>query len=597
MPLTKASYSLITGAPVNVKDFGAVGDGVANDTAALVAAAAALQSNQMLYFPSGTYLISYQGTPYSSVYGNVVMNFNNLSDITFIGDGATIKINNHDITTNGGLRFANFKACKRVKIQGFTFDMTFTGTNTSGSYYPFCGAITGVDDDADGQTQAQLNGDFLIQDCEFKLYHPWGQYVTTSSPYAGDANNGYKLFSVFMAGPYLGSTYEAQCRNVTIQNCTIKKGHNGYGFWVWAWNNVNVLNNTAEDWVAKRSSTAGAVLGAGTAFIRYMQFLCSGILVQGNHFRAKPCSERTTAGFEGGAVFAAIDSNQTGDYSFGKSVVANNTVVLGNGDNANSLSDYGVEIFAYGQVIIEGNAFDGSSESTNGYAGTCVYYAAESAGGNGTGSLVVNGNTFGRFCSYLNNIALANGSNVSEYQRRCKSLIVTNNVSMSQLQYFLDMSSNSTTTNQGVRQVVISGNTIDGTYNTVFNSASTNSRAINYVSTNANDEAVICNNLILNKYYGFFASGGAPVNVPTIYNNTLVGVTTNSILHDGFYAATDGITLTNGTTAVLAVTGANTPEGAVTAPVGSLFLRNNGGANTTLYVKESGAGNTGWVAK
>lgn len=43
--------------------------------------------------------------------------------------------------------------------------------------------------------------------------------------------------------------------------------------------------------------------------------------------------------------------------------------------------------------------------------------------------------------------------------------------------------------------------------------------------------------------------------------------------------------------------GAGTPEGAVTAPVGSLFLRTDGGANTTLYVKESGAGNTGWIAK
>lgn len=41
--------------------------------------------------------------------------------------------------------------------------------------------------------------------------------------------------------------------------------------------------------------------------------------------------------------------------------------------------------------------------------------------------------------------------------------------------------------------------------------------------------------------------------------------------------------------------GANTPEGALTAPIGSLFLRNNGGAGTTLYVKESGAGNTGWL--
>jgi hypothetical protein len=40
----------------------------------------------------------------------------------------------------------------------------------------------------------------------------------------------------------------------------------------------------------------------------------------------------------------------------------------------------------------------------------------------------------------------------------------------------------------------------------------------------------------------------------------------------------------------------NTPEGAVTAPVGSVRLRSNGGAGTTLYVKETGSGNTGWRA-
>jgi hypothetical protein len=43
--------------------------------------------------------------------------------------------------------------------------------------------------------------------------------------------------------------------------------------------------------------------------------------------------------------------------------------------------------------------------------------------------------------------------------------------------------------------------------------------------------------------------------------------------------------------------GTGTPEAAVTAPIGSLFTRTDGGASTTLYVKESGAGNTGWVAK
>lgn len=43
--------------------------------------------------------------------------------------------------------------------------------------------------------------------------------------------------------------------------------------------------------------------------------------------------------------------------------------------------------------------------------------------------------------------------------------------------------------------------------------------------------------------------------------------------------------------------GSGTPEGVVTAPVGSMFTRTDGGASTTLYVKESGSGNTGWVAK
>ncbi|WP_432421722.1 pyocin knob domain-containing protein [Paenibacillus peoriae] len=43
--------------------------------------------------------------------------------------------------------------------------------------------------------------------------------------------------------------------------------------------------------------------------------------------------------------------------------------------------------------------------------------------------------------------------------------------------------------------------------------------------------------------------------------------------------------------------GNGSPEGVVSAPVGSLYRRWDGGANTTLYVKQSGSGNTGWAAK
>jgi len=43
--------------------------------------------------------------------------------------------------------------------------------------------------------------------------------------------------------------------------------------------------------------------------------------------------------------------------------------------------------------------------------------------------------------------------------------------------------------------------------------------------------------------------------------------------------------------------GLNSPEGVVTAAPGSLYTNTAGGTSTTLYVKESGTGNTGWVAK
>lgn len=43
--------------------------------------------------------------------------------------------------------------------------------------------------------------------------------------------------------------------------------------------------------------------------------------------------------------------------------------------------------------------------------------------------------------------------------------------------------------------------------------------------------------------------------------------------------------------------GTGSPEGSVTAGIGSLYVDTAGSTGTTLYVKESGTGNTGWAAK
>jgi hypothetical protein len=52
-----------------------------------------------------------------------------------------------------------------------------------------------------------------------------------------------------------------------------------------------------------------------------------------------------------------------------------------------------------------------------------------------------------------------------------------------------------------------------------------------------------------------------------------------------------------GAGSVSITSGTGSPEGVVTAPVSSIFLRSDGGAGTSLYVKQTGTGNTGWVGK
>lgn len=58
------------------------------------------------------------------------------------------------------------------------------------------------------------------------------------------------------------------------------------------------------------------------------------------------------------------------------------------------------------------------------------------------------------------------------------------------------------------------------------------------------------------------------------------------------------VSTVNGLEDAKVLRGSGSPEGAVVAKVGRLYVRTDGGANTTLYVKESGDNTaTGWIAK
>jgi hypothetical protein len=77
---------------------------------------------------------------------------------------------------------------------------------------------------------------------------------------------------------------------------------------------------------------------------------------------------------------------------------------------------------------------------------------------------------------------------------------------------------------------------------------------------------------------GLLVNGNSVVDV----GNLVIGTSGKGIALPG------GITWTSG---------AGSPEGVVTAPIGSLYSRSDGGALTSLYVKQSGSGNTGWAGK
>ena len=113
MSLTKVTYSMIEGATVNVQDYGAVGDGVADDAAAIQAAIDATGNNASIYFPSGVYAIGAAG-----------LDIDGKTAFTLFGDGAKIKITAISVLQNayGAATTIRFINCVQSGIKNLEID-------------------------------------------------------------------------------------------------------------------------------------------------------------------------------------------------------------------------------------------------------------------------------------------------------------------------------------------------------------------------------------------------------------------------------------------------------------------------------------------
>ena len=106
------------------------------------------------------------------------------------------------------------------------------------------------------------------------------------------------------------------------------------------------------------------------------------------------------------------------------------------------------------------------------------------------------------------------------------------------------------------------------------------------------------NSIIVGSAGGLIPQSGGKVFVGEgIFGRTITtsAVTTNQLNH--LIGVTSPIQTQINTLSDRIRLGAGSPEGVVTAPIGTLYVNENGGVNTTLYVKTSGSGNTGWTAK
>jgi|SaaInlLV_10m_DNA_1039704.scaffolds.fasta_scaffold06684_2 hypothetical protein len=100
---------------INVKDYGAVGDGVTDDSTAVAAAIAALTDYSVLYFPPGVYIASGTGQ------------LNNLSHVTVMGAGMGVSVWKAPATGTTGdiMIWANGTGCNGWNV----FDITLDGNN------------------------------------------------------------------------------------------------------------------------------------------------------------------------------------------------------------------------------------------------------------------------------------------------------------------------------------------------------------------------------------------------------------------------------------------------------------------------------------
>jgi parallel beta-helix repeat protein len=216
MALTKAHFRMIAGQSFNVKDYGAIGDGVANDASAIQAAinAADAAGGGTVYFPSGDYKTDAQVTL--------------CSDLELRGDMNAHLLPSVSVATQA--YYANGKANIRVT------DLVFEGTGAAFS--------TGTERLLQFDTCSEVQ----VHNCTFRKAREGGLV-------ADNCDQGRLSECLFEQCHQTGATIRNGCVSWVVSDCLfylngntgIATSANGRGIVVWESARVNISNCTFKD--------------------------------------------------------------------------------------------------------------------------------------------------------------------------------------------------------------------------------------------------------------------------------------------------------------------------------------------------------------
>lgn len=264
MSLTKVSYSMIEGNAINVLDYGATGDGVTNDTAAVQAAidAALGSASGTLWLPKGTYAVTSVNI-YPTGGKSLVLIGDGPYNSIFVKFGAgTDPIINISGTAGGGGGNGVVSKCqfKNFMVQGVA-GKTFTGVYVDTLAHFFMEGVHISSCDIGLRSLGSLI--FAARSC-YLMSNNIG-FQADQSP----VNNGYSNLIKFDDCVFQGnSTYHGRLnkgQQIVFQNCDFESG--AVGFYVAStyddeillssvtWNNCWWEGNSSNPVIADSSNT------------------------------------------------------------------------------------------------------------------------------------------------------------------------------------------------------------------------------------------------------------------------------------------------------------------------------------------------------